>query len=77
MKIGFQWTDDCLTGCKCNGNTIRRNEKILDGECNSVRRLETKDGEWRYWCYVDPDQDCPDMQDGWSFKACIINGSIT
>ena len=57
-------------GCRCNGKTIRRNEKILDGECNSVRRFEDKYGEWKYWCYVDPGEDCEDVQDGWSFDAC-------
>ena len=57
-------------GCRCNGKTIQRNEKILDGECNSVRRFEKKAGWWKYWCYVDPEEDCEDAQDGWSFKAC-------
>ena len=42
----------------------------MDGECNSVRRFEKKIGVWKYWCYVNPDEDCEDIQDGWSFRAC-------
>ena len=34
-------------GCMCNGKTVRRNDKILDGECNSVRRDERRVGWWR------------------------------
>ena len=49
---------------------MQRNEKILDGECNSVRRYERKNGWWKYWCYVDPEEECEDAQDGWSFYAC-------
>ena len=56
--------------CRCNGLTIRRNENLIDGECKSLRRVETQDGFWKYWCYVDPDSECEDVQDGWSFKAC-------
>ena len=46
----------------------------MDGECNSLRRFEPKEGQWKFWCYVDPDEDCGDTEDGWSFKACS-NGS--
>ena len=43
---------------------------MLDGECKSVRRFEAKDGLWKHWCYANPEEDCGDIQDGWSFKAC-------
>ena len=23
-----------------------------------------------YFCYVNPDEDCDDVEDGWSFKSC-------
>ena len=32
-------------------------------------------GQWKYWCYVNPEEECTDVQDGWSFKACS-NGRI-
>jgi hypothetical protein len=55
---------------------VRRNEKILDGECNSVRRFESKVGAWKYWCYVDPEEDCEDTKDGSSFRACSGGNAI-
>ena len=72
------FTSKCsyIEGCRCNGKTVRRNEKILDGECNSVRRIESKVGAWKYWCYVDPGEDCEDTQDGWSFRACSGGNTI-
>ena len=57
-------------GCRCNGKTVQVNANLLDGECNSIRRFEAKDGLWKHWCYVNPEEDCEDIQDGWSFKAC-------
>ena len=61
----------CLfSDCQCNGKSIVRNEKLLDGECNSIRRFEDKDGQWRSFCYVDPGEECEDAKEGWSFDAC-------
>ena len=42
----------------------------MDGECNSLRKIEGRDGDWEHWCYVNKDQNCKDIVDGWSFEAC-------
>ena len=56
--------------CQCNGKTIVRNERLMDGECNSFRRFEEKEGRWKPFCYVDPEEECKDTKEGWSFDAC-------
>ena len=58
--------------CKCNGKTVRINEELLDGECNSLRRFEEKLGYWKYFCYINPEEDCGDNDEGRSFKACQL-----
>ena len=35
-----------------------------------MRRYEPKVGQWRHWCWVNPGEECGDVEDGWSFKAC-------
>ena len=57
-------------GCQCNGRIMQINEKLVDGECKSVRRFENKIGLWKYWCFVDQEENCEDDEDGWSFEAC-------
>ena len=42
----------------------------MDGECNSFRRFEEKEGRWKPFCYVDPEEECKDTKEGWSFDAC-------
>ena len=60
-----------IKGCKCNGKTIKRNEDLMDGECNSFRASMGKTGEkLKPFCYVNPDEECGDTVDGWSFNAC-------
>ena len=40
------------------------------GECGSLIRDDDHYGQWRYWCFVDSDEDCDDSKNGLSFEAC-------
>ena len=66
-----------LSGCSCNGTSVRVNDRLVDGECFSLSPvkvfLSKNSGIWKFWCYVDENQNCPDFKDGVSFDACKSN----
>ena len=59
---------------------MRINDRLVDGECHSLSPvnvfLTENSGNWKFWCYVDQNQNCADLKDGVSFDACKSNAKL-